>query len=104
MSEFFDYNSVNGMRYDTECGGDKLIINASQDVQPIVDHMTRKRNEIDTGIKRGMWHYCSIPTVVEIELLKKGINIYNKRHTKAVMKEINQNYPHLKATRKHYAG
>jgi len=104
MSEFFDYNKNNGMIYATEDGEKEgeIVIGASQDVQPIVDHMNKKRNGVDTGVKRGLWHYCSIPTVVELELLQKGINIYNKHHFKAVLKEINTNYPYLKATRRHH--
>jgi hypothetical protein len=103
MAEFFDYNKANGMRYDTEDDGDeKLIIQASQDIAPIVDHMKEKQKKGDDGIKRGYWHYCSIPTVVEVELRKKGINIYNKHQTKELLREINTNYPYLKATRKHH--
>ena len=103
MSEFFDYNHNNGMRYDTEQDNDKIIIHSSQDVAPIIEHMARKRNNEGNGIKRGMWHYCSIPTTVELELRQKGINIYNKHQTKELLKEINTNYPHLKATRMKHA-
>ena len=103
MSEFFDYNKTNGMRYDTEDDNDeKIIVRASQDIEPIVDHMKEKQKKGDTGIKRSYWHYCSIPTVVEVELRKKGINIYNKHQTKELLREINTNYPYLKATRRHH--
>jgi len=101
LSEFFDYNQSNGMKYDTEMDGDDLIIRATQDVEPTLDHMTKKRNSdnSDMGIKRGMWHYCTIPVHVELELRAKGINIYNKHQTKKLIKEINTNYKYLKATR-----
>lgn len=105
MAEFFDYNPHNGMVYHTEEGeGDDLILRSEQDVDPILDALKEKRNKDDgSGIKRGYWHYCSIPTMVELELRQKGINIYNKHQTKEVLKEINTNYPHLKATRRHHA-
>lgn len=104
MSEFFDYNPNNGMIYHTEDGNKEgeIIVGATQDVEPIVDHLTDKRNAEGDGIKRGMWHYCSIPTTVEVELRKKGINIYNKHQTKELLREINTNYPYLKATRRHH--
>jgi hypothetical protein len=35
---------------------------------------------------------------VEMELKKKGIDIYNPNQTKELLKEINTNYPYLKAT------
>ena len=104
MSTFFDYNKTNGMRYDTEDsdGKDEIVVVGTQDVQPILDHMKGKRDDNDAGIKRGLWHYCTIPTVVQLELLKKGINILNKHQLNDVLREINTNYPHLKATRRHH--
>ena len=79
MAEFFDYNKENGMVYSTEMANeDDMIIRADQDVEPILDEMARRRNNPghDSGIKRGFWHYCSIPVHVELELRQKGINIY----------------------------
>jgi len=35
---------------------------------------------------------------VEMELKKKGIDIYNPHQTKELIKEINTNYPYLKTT------
>lgn len=105
MAEFFEYNPENGMIYHTEeAEEDKLILRSSQDVEPILDYTSAKRNRNDnSGIKRGFWHYCTIPTHVELELRQKGINIYNKRQTKELLKEINTNYPHLKVTRLNHA-
>ena len=103
MSEFFEYDPLIGLRYDTEYddGADKMTVHSSQDVEPVLDHMNAKRNkdDHDKGIKRGLWHYCSIPAHVELELRKKGLNIYDKNCTKDLLKEINTNYKYLKATR-----
>jgi len=105
MSKFFEYDPFTGVRYDTEDSyGDDIIVNASQNVQPHLDAAAKMRNsgEADLGIKRDFWHYCTIPTSVEIELKGKGIEIHNKNHLKALLKEINTNYPHLKMTRLHH--
>ena len=104
--EFFDYNPENDLTSYTEEGDteDDLIIRTEQDVEPILDALKAKRNhEDDSGIKKGHWHYCSIPVTVQHEMLKKGINIFNKHQTAEVLKEINTNYPYLKATRKNHA-
>ena len=105
MAEFFEYNKDNGMVYSTEMKNeDDMIIRAEQDVEPILDEMARRRNanKDSSGISKGFWHYCSIPVHVELELRQKGINIYNKHQTKELLKEINTNYPYLKATRLHH--
>ena len=99
MSEFFDYNPHNQMRYDLSESEGKITIHSTQDIEPLLDYLKEKRGHDDKGHFR---HYCSIPTFVEIELRNKGINIYNKNHTARVIKEINQNYPKLKATNLHH--
>jgi hypothetical protein len=105
MAEFFDYNPGNGMIYHTEMKDDQdMIIRSSQDVEPVLRHINEKRkHNDDSGIKRSLWHYCTIPTHVELELLQKGINIHNKHQTKELLKEINTNYPYLKVTRRNHA-
>jgi hypothetical protein len=35
-----------------------------------------------------------------MQLKQKGIDMYNPDHTKALVKEINENYPYLKLTTK----
>ena len=96
---FFDYNQNTEVRYDMQESDGKLTIHAQQDVEPLLDHLKDRRGHKDKGNFR---HYCSIPTFVEIELRNKGINIYNKAHTPRVLREINENYPKLKATRMHH--
>ena len=105
MSKFFDFDPTTGMTYYTEDGeGDKITVHSVQDVQPFIDHATRVRNSgvADKGIKRDVWKYCTIPTHVELALRDKGINIYKKEDQKAMLREINQNYPYLKYTRLHH--
>ncbi len=93
VTEYFDYDPIN----------DAVSITTSQDVTHFLDRMDaiRKTPEISQqGIKEDWWLYASIPTVVELELRKKGLHLENKDHTKAILREINSNYPFLKATTK----
>lgn len=101
MAQFFDYNPTRGTWYETEDAEDgKITVATKQDVEPVIDYCTRLRNSgyTDRGIKKGFWHYATIPAHVELELRQKGINIYNKGQTKELLKEINRNYPKLKCT------
>lgn len=99
MSKFLDYSVHNGMRYDTEEDDENITIYSSQDVEPLLDRMKQARSMGDGSSKDTFRHYCSIPTEVEVELRNKGIDIYKKHQLPEVLKEINTNYPHLKATR-----
>lgn len=105
MSEFFEYDPINGITYSTdydEATGE-TVVHSMQDVDPILDHVARIRNKNDdSGIKRDIWKYCTIPAAVELILLEKGINIHNKDHWPDVLREINTNYPKLKYTNLHH--
>ena len=104
MSDFFDWNPDRGTWYehdfDNQTG--ETVIHTKQDVKPVVDHCQRLRDSgyIDNGIKKGMWHYATIPAHVELELRQKGIDLYKQSDTNRLLKEIDQNYPHLKLTYK----
>ena len=77
------------------------------DTGDVVKYTTAIRNDEEIskkGIKNGYWLYAKIPPYVEHELLKKGINIHDQNNTKAILKEINENYPYLKTTTKHHRG
>jgi hypothetical protein len=104
--EFFDYDPLSGVRYDTEQDGDITILHRTQDVQPLIDRNQAMAREgvMDKGIKEGWWHYCDIPPVVELELRKKGIDIHNPEDGKRMFEEINKNYPYLKRTHKSHVG
>ena len=108
MAEFFDYDPVTRVTsyfdYDDNTG--VATIRKEQDVGPILDYAAEVRN---TGVadkslrKDAYWcMYAMIPEVVQVALLNKGINIHNSNHTKAMMREINSNYPWLKTTDLHH--
>ena len=105
MPVFFDYDPETGITetFDYDPITENVMITASQDVSGFLDHMNelRKDPEISKkGMKEDWWHYCSIPPVIEIELRNKGLFLENKDHIKAIFKEINTNYPYLRATEK----
>ena len=108
MPIFFDHNPDTGVTetFDYDPVLDQVMITMSQDVTGFLDRMNAIRNtpEISAkGIKEDWWAYCSIPPVVEIELRNKGLNLHDKNHMKAILKEINTNYPYLKYTDKKHA-
>lgn len=93
VTEYFDYDPIN----------DQVAITSVQDVSEFLDLMNDVRNtpEISQkGIKEDWWLYAKIPEVVELELLRKGLSLNNKDHMQAILREINTNYPYLKATTK----
>lgn len=105
MPILFDYDPETGVReyFDYDPIKDQVSITTEQDVTGFLDRMNDIRNtpEISAkGIKEDWWLYASIPTVVELELLKKGLKLSDKNHMKAILKEINANYPYIRATDK----
>ena len=104
MAAFFDYDPVTGMteHYDYDWKNEKHIIRSTQDVSGVLEYAKAHRDNhlTDSGIKKGWWKYAVIPTVVQMELLKKGISLTNPRDTKRLIREINENYPYLKTTDK----
>lgn len=105
MSIHFDYDPVTGLRevFDYDPIKDQVCIRTIEDVSPLLDRLKALRNDDDyskQGIKGEWWHYATIPATVEIALRNKGLDIYDKNATAAIIKEINTNYPWLKATDK----
>jgi len=100
MSKFFDYNAERGTWYEEDYDHveDKVVIHHKQDVQPVLDYARHLRNSGENDKVGDFGRYAIIPASVEVELRKKGINIYNQHQTKDLLREINQNYPHLKVT------
>lgn len=107
MAEFFDYDPVTGVAeyFEYDHLNKTVTINYRQDVEPIIDYCKTLANQsmTDDGIKKDWWQYCIIPPVVDMALMKKGIDIKDPNATKKIIKEINTNYPWLKTTQKHHA-
>lgn len=100
--ELFDYDPVTGIRsyweYDEDTG--KGLFRREQDVTAVVDYATRIRNEVADGRLEDnyMRLYAVIPAGVELELMGKGISIYDPNNTRRILEEINRNYPKIKTT------
>jgi len=105
---FFEYDPTLGVRYDMDYDEESgnVHMTYTQDVQPLLDlaHRVRADGVTDNGIKKGFWHYCSIPTAVQVELLNKGIDIFKANDFPRLCEEINTNYPYLKMTQKNHGG
>lgn len=96
VTEWFEYDPVT----------DNTTIWSEQpdaDIKVFLDQVTKQRNDADftkRGIKNDWWKYASLPPIVIMELRNKGIDVFNPDHTKALIREINANYPSLKTTEK----
>lgn len=107
MSQFFDYDPTTGVTqyfdYLEKDGKDYGVIKSVQDIEPLLKWCQENRDQPDVwrqGVKESWALYAKIPAIVQLELKKKGIDINNPDHSKAVFREINQNYPFLKVTTK----
>jgi hypothetical protein len=104
VGKWIEKNPFNGTHEVSEFQEDtgKLVITKHEDVEPLLDHHAELRNTraTDIGIKKGLWHYASIPVTVQYDLLKRGINIFRAEDRKKMFDVINSEYPHLKTTHK----
>lgn len=105
--EHFDYDPLTGVTEYVEFSADgkTFSIRSEQDVQPYVDFAKFLANTGGTEVnfRKEGWLYAIIPPVVQAQMFKRGINILDQTHTKAVVKEINTNYPYLKTTHRNHA-
>ena len=104
MSKYFEYNPDNGVTEVSEYHEDgRVTVYQQEDVTGVIDRCRNAANQglTDHGIKKGFWHYASLPTTVCYELMKKGLNPLDKNTSpKALEREIDRNYPHFKTTSK----
>ena len=103
MPLLFDYNPDTGVTqyFDYDESSDVIAITSVQDHSAVLDEMARLRNTPEAwkkGVKESFALFAKITPLMEMEMRKKGLDVYNKNHTKAIIKEIEQNYPMMKAT------
>lgn len=105
MAKWTEYDPNTGI-YETSVVDEmtgQLTVHKAQDCTEAVDRLKAIANEglADAGIKKDLWHYCSIPMGVQYELLwKHGIDITKRDHWPRLFDTINKEYPHLKTTHK----
>lgn len=95
MTTTFDYDHVS----------DTTIIGREQNVEGIIEVNKALANNEDYtkgGIKESWFHCATIPNVVaEIWLNRYGVNVFDKNHTKAVKRLLNDpEWRYLKTTTK----
>ena len=103
MSKFLDYNPANGAWVETNYSAheDKITVHRKQDLEGLLAYTKANRDSgVNDKIGKDFFFskYATIPAVIQVELLKKGINVHNPNQTKEVMRELNRNYPYLKTT------
>ena len=105
MSVRREWNPNTGVWYEETYDNttDSIIVHTMQDVEPVLE-WTKAQRDSGRHDKAGEFSlYAKIPATVEIQLKQKGIDINNKNHTKRIIQEIEQNYPHLKCTKLKHA-
>lgn len=78
---------------------DELICHKTSDVTRMLDYnKSLAAEQTDFSSKTKFHKMASIPPIVEMELLKKGIDLKDSDPAmrKRLYQEIEQNYPHLK--------
>lgn len=103
MSVFFDYDPNTGVTqtFDYDPVTEDVRLTSTQDLDTFFATVKAKRDNPDAwkkGVKEEFAHYASIPPVIEMELLKQGIDMNNPHQTKELLKAINTKYPFLKVT------
>ncbi len=72
------------------------------DLEPILDYAKALRSATEyskRGIKKGWWHYLTIPNIVIAKLrFEYGLDVWNKNHQKRIFEVINRDFPYLKTT------
>ena len=108
MPDFLDYDPLTGIThlFDYDEDTNTAFIRTEQDIEPFLKRTAELANTgaKDDGIKRDFWHYADLPPVVQLELRKKGIDIYSKDPTmiRRMFAEINTNYARCKVTHKRH--
>jgi hypothetical protein len=108
MTRWTEYDPFTQVRttYDTSGEGSEIVVSKVGDVTEVVEATKAIANSgaTDIGIKKGLWHYCSIPQAVQYEMLTKhGVNIHDRNHWSKVFDLVNKEYPYLKTTTKTHA-
>jgi hypothetical protein len=103
MSVFFDYDPNTGVTqtFDYDPVTEDVRLTSTQNLDTFFEAIKQKRDNPEAwakGVKEEFAHYASIPPVIEMELLKQGIDIHNPHQTKELLKAINTKYPFLKVT------
>jgi len=102
VPSFIEKNPDTGVSmYVDDNEGPGMDIHYRQDVQPTIDYAKALRNDslTDSGIKRDLWHYASIPPVVIMKLrFEYGVDVFNRNHYPKLFQLLNSEFKYLKTT------
>ena len=103
MGVLFDYDPNTGVTqtFDYDPVTEDVRLTSTQNLDAFFATLKAKRDDPDAwkkGVKEEWAHYASIPPVIEMELMKQGIDIHNPHQTKELIHAINTKYPYLKTT------
>lgn len=105
-AEFFDYDPITGItEYYEETSDGKFHIHSYQDVEPIMDAAKRIANagtSDEAWKKQGGALYAIIPPIIQGQMLKRGINVFDQNDIGRVVQEMNTTYANFKTTYKHH--
>ena len=103
--EFFDYDPLTGLQEYVEEVDGRIHLTYEQDVEAVLNHTKALANEglPDQNFRGEGWLYAIIPAVVQMQMLKKGINFADQNDVAKIVQEVNENYPLLKTTTRHHA-
>ena len=103
--EYFDHDPLTGLVEYLEFADGKMHLTYEQDVEALLDNAKALANEgiSDAGFKGEAWHYSYLPDIVIMQMRAKGIDVFDQNHIGRVVREINENYPHLKTTHRYHA-
>jgi len=108
MSELLEFDPLTGVSryFDFDEETKVVTLTSKQDVSGLLEHTKalRNANATDSGIKRGMWHYASIPPMLEMQMRSAGIDLYDPGSTKRIIQWINEHAPAFKVTTKNDSG
>ena len=102
--EVFSYDPLTGVRtlFDYDDDTDTAIFRREQDIEPLLNHAARMRANAPKSVlgrPDEEWMLeAMIPNVVQMDLLKKGLDLGNPDHAEAIAREIEVNYKYLKCT------
>jgi hypothetical protein len=109
MRQLLDTDPLTGVStyFNSEEG--QFRFTSEQDVSLILDgnkSLANRDSYTTKGIKEDMWHYATIPAVVELEWKQKhGVTLEDPNHRKKIFDLLNHpDYRYLKTTTKIHRG
>lgn len=104
--EFLEYCPTSGAAEFVEWHMDGTFsITTEQDVEPVLEFTKALAREqiTDGNFRKEGWLYASIPAVVQLKMLQRGVDIMDPNDTKKMIDLINQDFPYCKTTHRHHA-